>query len=72
MLDAFDAHQRRKNLSDRTIAGRRTRLQGFARYLHARGKMLHDATAADVEDWFDSLNPWSVRRGQDAVGALAY
>jgi len=57
MIDAFDAHQRRKNLSDRTIAGRRTRLQGFARHMHARGKMLTEATTADIEAWFDSLNP---------------
>ncbi len=55
MIAAFDAHQRRRNLSPTTIAGRRTRLQGLARHLHARGKMLHEATTGDIEAWFDGL-----------------
>lgn len=55
MITAFEAHQTRRNLSETTIKSRRTRLRGFSRWCHMHGKMLTEASATDIEAWFDHL-----------------
>lgn len=51
----FETYQKRRNLSAKTIRGRRFRLHSLSRFLHDRGKLLLEADAQDIEDWFDSL-----------------